>query len=127
MPRCCLHPSWWAVPCRHFSQLPFPWDSHAVVILRLRTSAHKWQVSAFTHPKLPIKFFNRCKLWKSSQAVSMKQYLSGFSYVCHRPAELSFFFEWEGFPTLCCELSLVTRVLWFRQDGLRGDGSVLDF
>lgn len=55
----------------------------------------------------------------------MKQYLSGFSYVCHRPAELSSF-EGVGFPTLRCELSLLARVLWSGQDGLRA-GSVLDF
>lgn len=100
---------------------------HAAVILGLRTSAHERQVSNFTHPKLTVKFFNVSRLWKSSRAVSMKQYLSAFSYVCHRLAELSFFFEGEGFPTLLCALSLLAKVLWSGQDGLGGDSSVLDF
>lgn len=130
MSRCCLHHGWRAVPCSslaHFSQLPLPWQPHAVVILGLGTSAHKQQASAFTHPKLPIKFFNACRLWKSSQVVFMKKYLSGFSYMCHQPAELSFSFEGEGFPTLRCELLLLAMVLWSGQDGLGRDGSVLDF
>jgi len=98
-----------------------------VVILGLRTSAQECRVSDFTHPKLPVKFFNVCRLWKSSQAVSGKKYLSGFSCVCHRPAELSFSFDGEGFPTLCGELSLLARVLWSGQNGLGGDGSDQDF
>uniref|UniRef100_A0A8C0B1H6 Uncharacterized protein n=1 Tax=Buteo japonicus TaxID=224669 RepID=A0A8C0B1H6_9AVES len=92
MSRCCLHHGWRAVPCNslaHFSQLPLPWQPHAVVILGLGTSAHKQQVSAFTHPKLPIKFFNVCRLWKSSQVVFMKKYQSGFSYMCHQPQACS--------------------------------------
>lgn len=55
----------------------------------------------------------------------MKQHSAGFSYVCHQPTELSF--EGEGFPSLCCKLPVCREVLWSRQDGLGGDGSVLHF
>lgn len=84
-------------------------------------------MSDFTDSRLTIKFFNVCELWKCSQALSMKQYRSGFSHVCFRPAGLSFAFEKEGSPTLHCEISLVTRVLWSGQDSLEGDGTILDF
>lgn len=97
-----------------------------MVILGLRTPAHTQQMSAFTLPKLTMNFFNEV-FWMSSRTVSMRQYLSGFSYVCHWPAELSFSFEGEGFPTLHGELSPLRRLLWSGRGGLGGDGPVLDF
>lgn len=100
-------------------------ELHTVVILGLGTSSHEWRVLLLI-PSSPSSSSMCAGSGRAPRGFFRKKYLSGFSYICHWPAELSFSFEGEGFPTLCCELSLLTSVIWCGQDGLGGDSSVLD-
>lgn len=65
-----------------------------------------WNVSPqaaskhFYLSQAPHKVLQCVQALKSYQVVSMKKYLSGCSYMCHHPAELSSPWKGEGFLIL---------------------------